>query len=244
VLFRECVGRPPELLMVERAAAMAFAGGAMVFPGGRVDPGDHTLACMLGLDAPVGPAAIAAIRETIEEVGIAVGFSEPIGATALAQLRRRLADGVPFAAALEEAGARLDVGALTPLARWLPRSKETRVFDTFFFVARAPDGAEAYADGGECVLAYWTTATAMLADDDAGRRQILVPTRANLLRLAQFGCFDEARADALAHPIEVISPVIEARDGVRMIRIPEGLGYPVTALPLAPTQPKAPIVNG
>ena len=240
MLFRECAGRPPELLMVERAAAMAFAGGAMVFPGGRVDPGDHALACALGLDAPVGPAAIAAIRETIEEVGIAVGFAEPIGAMAVAQLRSRLVDGVPLGEALEEAGARLDVGALTPLARWLPRSKETRVFDTFFFVARAPDGAEAHADGGECVLALWTTATAMLADSDAGRRQMLFPTRANLIRLAQFGCFDEARTDALAHRVEIISPAIEERDGLRTIRIPAGLGYPVTTLRLAAAGPKLP----
>ena len=45
VIFREAAdGGPPELLMVERAKAMAFAAGAMVFPGGRVDPGDHLLA--------------------------------------------------------------------------------------------------------------------------------------------------------------------------------------------------------
>ncbi|MGI4793743.1 MAG: hypothetical protein ACRYG8_06575, partial [Janthinobacterium lividum] len=105
---------------------------------------------------------------------------------------------------------------------------------------RAPDGAEAHADGGECVLAQWTTATAMLADSDAGRRQMLFPTRANLIRLAQFGCFDEARADALAHPVEIISPAIEERDGLRTIRIPAGLGYPATTLRLAAAGPKLP----
>ena len=44
VIFRDRPDAPPELLMVERAKAMAFAGGAMVFPGGRIDPGDHILA--------------------------------------------------------------------------------------------------------------------------------------------------------------------------------------------------------
>ena len=45
VVFRETPGLP-ELLMVERAKAMAFAGGAMVFPGGRIDPEDHALAAL------------------------------------------------------------------------------------------------------------------------------------------------------------------------------------------------------
>ena len=37
VIFRAAGGGAPELLMVERAKEMSFAGGAMVFPGGRVD---------------------------------------------------------------------------------------------------------------------------------------------------------------------------------------------------------------
>ncbi len=216
---------------------MAFAGGAMVFPGGRVDPGDHALAAELGLDTLIGPAAIAAIRETIEEVGIAVGLVPPIEAPAIADLRVSLAEGAAFATALVAHGTTLDVQSLTPLARWLPKSKETRVFDTFFFLARVPDGAHARADGGECVRAQWTTAAAMLADADAGLHHLLFPTRANLERIAQFGSFEAARTDALAHPIEIISPAIEQRDGKRYIRIPEGLGYPRTAMPLVSARP-------
>ena len=45
VIFRNCsAGGPPELLMVQRAKEMRFAGGAVVFPGGRVDPADRVLA--------------------------------------------------------------------------------------------------------------------------------------------------------------------------------------------------------
>src|SRR3546814_8670219 len=44
VLFRETGAAPPDLLFVERAHTMTFAAGAIVFPGGRVDPGDHDLA--------------------------------------------------------------------------------------------------------------------------------------------------------------------------------------------------------
>ncbi|WP_204270990.1 NUDIX domain-containing protein, partial [Escherichia coli] len=65
---------PPELLMVERAAAMSFAGGALVFPGGRVDPGDFVLAGRHAGDVEENAARIAAIRETLEEAGVAVGL--------------------------------------------------------------------------------------------------------------------------------------------------------------------------
>ena len=46
VLFREVADGAPELLMVERGRALAFAGGALVFPGGRIDAADAALALL------------------------------------------------------------------------------------------------------------------------------------------------------------------------------------------------------
>jgi 8-oxo-dGTP pyrophosphatase MutT (NUDIX family) len=75
VLFRERADGPPELLMVERAAGMAFAGGALVFPGGRIDPEDRALAqAHPGYDPDDAAARIAALRETVEEAGIDFGL--------------------------------------------------------------------------------------------------------------------------------------------------------------------------
>jgi 8-oxo-dGTP pyrophosphatase MutT (NUDIX family) len=65
ILVRERGSGPPELLMVERAEGMAFAAGAWVFPGGRIDEGDERLASRFA--AEQGSAKVAAIRETIEE---------------------------------------------------------------------------------------------------------------------------------------------------------------------------------
>jgi 8-oxo-dGTP pyrophosphatase MutT (NUDIX family) len=69
VLMRPARTGPPELLMIERSADMAFAAGALAFPGGRIDPEDHEAAEALPMldDAA---ARIAAIRETIEETGL------------------------------------------------------------------------------------------------------------------------------------------------------------------------------
>ena len=72
IVMRETPDGPPELLMVERARAMSFAGGALVFPGGRVDPGDFVLAGLHAGDVEENAARIAAIRETLEEAGVAI----------------------------------------------------------------------------------------------------------------------------------------------------------------------------
>ena len=70
VLVRERDTGPPEILMVERSEGMAFAGGALVFPGGRIDPGDRALA-----SDEESAAAVAAIRETVEETAIPIALA-------------------------------------------------------------------------------------------------------------------------------------------------------------------------
>lgn len=234
VIFREANGGVPELLMVERAKAMAFAGGALVFPGGRVDPGDRALAALLAPrneDDDEAAARIAAIRETVEEAGLAIGLDPPPSPAALRTMRAALHAGTPFAQLLGSTRLRLD--ALTPFARWRPAQAHARVFDTRFYLARLPDGAEpADVDRTENVRLLWTTATDVLAQADAGRVSVIYPTRRNLERLARFASFADAVADAARHPVRTITPVVEQRSGVPHLCIPGDLGYPVTGEPL------------
>ena len=78
VVFRRAAGGgPPEILMITRNRAMTFAGGMAVFPGGRVDPGDYELARAIAVDLDSDEAAhrIAAMRETLEETGLAIGLT-------------------------------------------------------------------------------------------------------------------------------------------------------------------------
>ena len=51
-------------------------------------------------------------------------------------------------------------------------------------------------------------------------------------RLAQYANVADARADAAAYPIETITPWVEEIDGTQYLRIPDGLGYPITREPL------------
>ena len=229
IVMRERAAGAPELLIVERSAAMRFAGGALVFPGGRVDPGDRTLAALHHGDPDDIAARIAAIRETIEEAGLAIGVR---GLGDVEAARAALYGGTPVGEALADCALELD--ALVPFARWLPPGDVAhKVFDTRFYLARLPGGAvEAAVDGNENVRLFWASAQQVLAAADRGAARIIYPTRRNLERLAQFGSFAEAAADARAHPIETITPWVEIRDGREQLCIPEGLGYPVTAQPV------------
>lgn len=235
ILFREREEGAPELLMVERHRKMAFAGGAMVFPGGRIDAGDHALAENDGLidgrpgDALQAAGRIAAIRETLEETGIAVGFDpmpDPIGA---AQLREGLHEEGDFGAMLAAGGYRLDLSVMTPWARWKPNFKQERTFDTWFFIAEAPRRQRAEADGGESVSSRWASAAQVLADAASGRCSVIFPTKRNLERLAAQDSFAAARTHAEAHEVRLITPFVEEREGGKWLCIPEDTGYPVTA---------------
>jgi 8-oxo-dGTP pyrophosphatase MutT (NUDIX family) len=226
ILVREPPGAAaPEVLVVERAGGMAFAAGALVFPGGRIDAADRDMAEETGVDA----AVVAAIRETIEETAVPAGLSPvPDMATARA-LQDELVANRPFAELLLERRLELDAAALTPFARWLPKFHAVRRFDTLFFIAQCPPGEwQPRVIEGECAGAEWLSATEILRRDRSGEARLIFPTRRTLERLAQHRSFDEIHADALAHEITPVTPWVEERDGERFITIPDNLGYPVT----------------
>jgi 8-oxo-dGTP pyrophosphatase MutT (NUDIX family) len=203
ILMQDRAGEAPRILIVQRGAALVFAAGAYVFPGGRVDPEDRVAAASLhpALDADEAAARIAAIRETREETGIDV-----------------------------DAGA----AGLVPFARWLPQHEIVkRRFDTRFYLAHATEERAPVADGEETSQAFWATAADVLARCAAGDGRAIFPTRRLLERLASFGSFAEAQADAARWPHRTISPWIEPRGDGDWLCIPDDAGYPVTGEPIA-----------
>ncbi len=225
IVLRERAVGPPELLMVERAEGMAFAAGALVFPGGRIDEADRQLGQQLGVDS----AAIAAIRETIEETAVPAGLKAAPRPEHLLEIQAALAAGDDFGGIVEQAGLEIDASALTPFARWVPQFHAVRRFDTLFFVARCPPGDwQPQVIAGECAGACWLGAAEALERERRGEARLIFPTRRNLERLAQHADFEAILGDALAHPIEPVSPWVEERDGEKFITIPAHLGYPVT----------------
>ena len=245
VIFRRApAGGAPELLMVQRAKAMRFAGGAAVFPGGRIDSADRELAFALsdgrGPDATIlDPAAleeiagrIAAIRETLEETGLAIGLDHPVSAADAVKARAMLLAEGRLANVISQLGWRLAPGLLVPFARWCP--DWDGAFDTRFYLTDLGTGAVDIAvDATENTRLFWMNAASALREADKGEISVLYPTRRNLERLAQFANFAEARAHAEATPPLVITPQKIERDGEIWLTIPEGLGYPVLGEPLA-----------
>jgi 8-oxo-dGTP pyrophosphatase MutT (NUDIX family) len=235
VIFRHAAGGgPAEILMVQRAKEMRFAGGAAVFPGGRIDEADRVLALQLASQVDAGPdidtiaAKIAGIRETLEETGLAIAIARPVLAQQARDARALLLDTGEIALVLERFGWTLALDALTPFARWCPQCDGA--FDTRFFLADLGTGAvEITVDATENTRLFWTSAADALEMADRGEITVIYTTRRNLERLAQFATFAAVREHADATPIATISPRHEDRDGEKYLTIPEGLGYPITA---------------
>lgn len=234
-----------EVLMVARHAAAAFAGGALVFPGGRVDPADgdaRVLAQCCGA-GNVDPAAmafrVAAIRESFEEAHLLLarrkGAPGPLAAAALGALEARLAAALgraPCLADLLGTGTlELATDLLVPFAHWItPRARPKR-FDTHFFLAPAPADQIAVQDGQEVVAANWVEPRQTVAAADAGRISLVFATRMNLLKLARSPDVAAALAAARREPIVTICPELFETPAGWRVRIPPDAGYGAVDMP-------------
>lgn len=230
VIFRrDAAGGAPQILMVERSAAMKFAGGAAVFPGGRVDDADRELAQTLGEDVHELAARIAAVRETLEETGLVVGIRQRPSLDEARRAREVLLKEGTLAPTLAAMDWQLDLDSLVPFARWRPKHRHMRIYDTRFYLADLGTGAvDLLVDATENTRLFWTGAAEALEHADAGRISVIFPTRRNLERLAQFGSFDEAVAHVEQYPSRMITPFLSEEDGQKWLRIPADAGYPIT----------------
>ena len=224
-------GGADEILMVKRSTTMAFAAGAVVFPGGRVDPDDYLVARQHGLvaDEADGAGRVAALRETLEETGLAVGWPG-LAEGDVAEVRQALLAGTLLSDILAARGDRIALESFVPFARWCPNFKEARTFDTrFYAVAAPPHGHELTVEEAEHSHIFWASAQDTLAMADRGDVSVIFPTRRNLERLALVADFSSFSAHSNQFPVELITPWIEERDDGPHLCIPAHLGYPVTS---------------
>jgi 8-oxo-dGTP pyrophosphatase MutT (NUDIX family) len=233
VIFRtNPEGGPPLILMVERVKSMRFAGGAVVFPGGKVDPADFDYSDALdhGLDRDEAAARLAVIRETIEEAGLALALSGADDPSDCASARKALHDGQPLQAVCEAHGWTPQLDKLIPWARWRPPSFEIRVFDTRFYLVDAGDAdLPGEVDNTENRALFWDSAQGVLERMERGEVKAIFPTKRNLERLALFDSFADAAAHAAEFPVKLLFTYVEERNGLSHICVPDGFGYPVTA---------------
>src|SRR5690606_41189380 len=92
-------------------------------------------------------------------------------------------------------------------------------YDTRFFLARLPDGAEASADAREMSDAVWHTPERALELFHAGRLPMVFPTVATLESLCGFASVEELLDSFRRRRVRPILP--------RLVRTAEGVGIVV-----------------
>ncbi len=237
VIFRNGrSGDAPEILMVVRSRTMSFAGGAAVFPGGRVDPADIALAQTVQSPLPADEIAhrIAAIRETLEETGLVIGLRGAVDAGRAADARAMLFDRGELAPVLAQFGWQLSLDDVVPFARWFPKNERlSRIFDTRFYLFDLGTGrVEVEVDATENSRLFWTTAQGALDAAETGDLSLIYPTRRNLERLASFPDYAAAVRQCEEIPVRTIMPALVETGGQRWLTIPDDAGYPVTREPI------------
>ena len=115
--------------------------------------------------------------------------------------------------ALEEAGLEVDASALVWFAHWTPEASVPRRFATWFFVARAPEGAVTI-DDGEIRAHEWVAPAEVLRRHDAGEISLFPPTWMTLRLLAQQISVDDTLGRLDAEDPSVYVTKIGRVDGV------------------------------
>ncbi|TCO77256.1 NUDIX hydrolase [Chromatocurvus halotolerans] len=238
LILLRAAGQDTEVLMQVRHSDMAFAGGALVFPGGKLEPQDSESALTAAIDDPdiddpLRAAKIAAIRETFEECGLMLarlpGCRERVSGEWLRRLdedRRRLNRGEQnFQELLYRESLRPALGDLVHFAHWITPDVMPRRFDTQFFLAEAPSSQEDTHDGRESVASVWIRPEDAITGSTQGRYRMLFPTRAILHRL----CGNRAPAEhlqmAAEAPVITVAPRLVKRGNETFVQIPETIGY-------------------
>lgn len=181
----------PEVLVVRRSDGSGFLPGYVAFPGGAVDADDEAHARRWFADAAEAPRA-AALRELVEEVGIALTGAGVATGAAMAAI-----DASPPPA-----------DALGELCHWIAPPDMAFRFDARYYTASIDDEATPTPDEHEVADAWWVSPRALLAAWEAGEHKLYWPTWFTVTQLA--ACDTEAELRALRFETRDPTPHEEA----------------------------------
>jgi 8-oxo-dGTP pyrophosphatase MutT (NUDIX family) len=240
VLVRDAAGAI-EVFCVERSKKSRFLGGAIVFPGGKLDPRDaddawrtRSTPFRQPARAPSVPFAsgdshhraltVAACRETLEEAAMLFVRGEAGASVTQADLFALRAELGTHPEALEAflaaRGLELDLEALHPFARWVTPAAEARRYDTRFFLAVAPPGQTGAHDEHETMASFWAAPADVLRRWTAGEVQIAPPTHRTLDLLSTCATTSAALALADASALDPICPRLVPQGDTLALALP------------------------
>jgi 8-oxo-dGTP pyrophosphatase MutT (NUDIX family) len=121
----------------------------------------------------------------------------------------------------EEASVALPEDAeLVVFSRWITPAEMKVRFDTWFFAAEAPPGAEPTTDGEETVDARWITPSAALEAFARDELLLVFPTIKHLEQLSELGTVVEALRIARAREVVPVQPRIVVEGDSARIFVP------------------------
>ena len=120
----------------------------------------------------------------------------------------------------EEVGVQLPADAeLVAFSNWITPAEVRIRFDTWFFLAVAPEGAEPEVDGSEIVDARWFEPTQALTAAEQGQIMLVFPTIKHLEQISGFGSVD-ALLDYTRHrTVRPVQPRVLGSEGGETARI-------------------------
>jgi recombination protein RecT len=190
-----------EVLMTRRSMTASFAPGAYVFPGGGIDAADaqaHGYAKRRAKQSDLClTQAIAAIRESFEELGILLArhANGQMANTADIAALDRQASGGNFAQQCAAHGLTLAADEVFVLAHWITDRDLPRRFDVPFLAARMPDAQTPVADEKEQFAPEWVRPADALSRHAQGDFFIIYPTIKTLERLQSYATVDSVMVD-------------------------------------------------
>ena len=233
-------GSALEVFMVVRHHQIDSFSGALVFPGGKLEEadGDKALRARCGGADKIDDAElkfrVAGVREAFEECGVLLarkrGQRALIAAADLkaieARWRAKLAkDEASIVDMVEAEDLEIATELMTPYAHWITPTFVPKRFDTWFFLAEAPEDQVALHDGSESTDSVWIGPQEAIDEAKTGKRTLVHATTKNLELLAEGKTVAGAIAAASARKIVTVQPWVEEKDGKKFLHIPEGAGY-------------------
>ena len=248
VLLRDRPAGAFEVLLIRRHSASKFAAGDFVFPGGKIEADevpDGAAGWCRGLDAASAARAlrletppngalghwVGVIRETFEEVGILLAYTDDGRPARLDDERRaayrRACQGGhrAFQDMIRAERLTLATDRLVYFAHWITPEVQPLRFDTRFFATDMPAVHEAVADEREITEVRWLTPRAALDANARGELSLRNPTIKNL------ELFDGEPSAAAAlerlrgREIRAILPRVIFEAGKRRVLNPGDPGY-------------------